>query len=176
MQQQQGVTLSYACSQDWDDMRPTAHGRHCDQCQHEVYDFTDLSVDEIRALPHTLPLCGRFRAEQIDPSLRPLPLSPLHRIRQFIWATMAMFGLQVHAVRSQHVAMPPATEQHDGITSRSASNAQATPAPTTVKTSQATDTCITTTPRSAPPKRYYLTSRFPFIVRRPVRTLGRFRS
>ncbi|UOQ73027.1 energy transducer TonB [Hymenobacter cellulosilyticus] len=88
-----------ACPADWQQMTPTAQGRHCHSCDREVIDFTSgtqADLNAARAAASDGHLCGRFRAEQLAPSQpAPLPrrvaLRP--RLRRFLVALVLVCGL-----------------------------------------------------------------------------------
>ncbi|RSK37501.1 carboxypeptidase-like regulatory domain-containing protein [Hymenobacter metallilatus] len=103
------------CSQPWADMTPTADGRFCGSCQHEVVDFSRLSEAEIMAWlaqPRTGSICGFFRAGQFAP----VAAAPRPRWQRWILAAVAVLGLKP-AVLTAEAATPPqpdptgATEQ-----------------------------------------------------------------
>ena len=49
-----------------EDMQATAHGRFCGKCKKEVFDLTNCSLDEVRALEQKHgPLCGSIRMAQV---------------------------------------------------------------------------------------------------------------
>lgn len=55
------------CTQNWDDMPKTPNGTYCGQCSMEVYDFTNKSSEEIRAMLFQFrdkQLCTRMTKEQ----------------------------------------------------------------------------------------------------------------
>ena len=82
-----------ACPADWQQMAPTATGRHCAHCDREVVDFTRATAADLAAARAAAPdgrLCGRFRQSQLaaapPPRLRP-------RLRRFLVALMLVCGL-----------------------------------------------------------------------------------
>ena len=82
-----------ACPEDWQQMTPTAAGRHCAHCDREVVDFTRATAAELAAARAAVPngrLCGRFRQSQLAaapaPRLRP-------RLRRFLVALVLVCGL-----------------------------------------------------------------------------------
>lgn len=80
-----------SCSEDWQQMTPTAQGRHCASCQRTVVDFTDKTQTDLEAARDAAPngrLCGRFRAEQLAPSPRLRP-----RLQRFLVALVLVYGL-----------------------------------------------------------------------------------
>ena len=55
------------CTQNWDDMPKTPKGTYCSQCSMEVYDFTNKTPDEIRAMLYKFKderLCTRMSRDQ----------------------------------------------------------------------------------------------------------------
>ena len=99
-------------------MTPTANGRHCGSCQHEVVDFSRMSEAEVMAWlaqPTAGSICGYFRAEQFTA----LPTPPAPRWRRWLIATVALLGLKPllaadeAAAFSPLRAVPRATEQAD---------------------------------------------------------------
>lgn len=49
-----------------EDMQATAHGHFCGKCKKEVFDLTNCSLDEVRALEQKHgPLCGSIRMAQV---------------------------------------------------------------------------------------------------------------
>lgn len=66
--------MRFTCSEQWQDMRPMGKDRFCMSCQKPVIDFTDWERDALIAYFKERPVaCGQFRAEQVDPTLIPLP-------------------------------------------------------------------------------------------------------
>lgn len=58
--------FSFKCPMNLEDMQATAHGRFCGKCQKEVFDLTNCSVEEVRALEQKHgPLCGSIRMAQV---------------------------------------------------------------------------------------------------------------
>jgi hypothetical protein len=54
--------FSFKCPMNWDAMQATDNGRFCGKCQKEVFDLTNCSLDEVRALQlkHGS-ICGSIR-------------------------------------------------------------------------------------------------------------------
>jgi hypothetical protein len=55
------------CGQNWLAMLPTDHGRHCGQCNKEIYDFSAMSwskIEQVQAT-HGNTLCGMYSAAQL---------------------------------------------------------------------------------------------------------------
>ena len=79
------------CDADWQQMTPTAQGRHCTHCDRGVHDFTNASATDLaqaRAASSDGRVCGRFRSEQ----LAPRPQLRL-RLRRFLVALVLVCGL-----------------------------------------------------------------------------------
>ncbi|WBA40937.1 energy transducer TonB [Hymenobacter canadensis] len=100
------------CSEDWQQMTPTAKGRHCASCQRTVVDFTDKTQADLEAARAASPdgrLCGRFRAEQLAPPPRLRP-----RLRRFLVALVLVCGLGLTSREAigqfLTCAKPPTTE------------------------------------------------------------------
>lgn len=57
--------FSFKCPMSWDDMEDSANGKFCSKCRKEVFDLTNCSTDEVRALQdkHGV-ICGSIRVAQ----------------------------------------------------------------------------------------------------------------
>ncbi len=85
------------CTEPWAAMTPTAAGRHCSRCQHEVVDFSGMSKTEVvawLAQPAAGSVCGFFRAGQFA-----RPAVP--RWRRWLVAAVALLGLKPLLVACQ---------------------------------------------------------------------------
>lgn len=63
------LTVTKACLQDWGRMQPKANGRYCTACATTVIDFskmTDEQVANFFLLNNRQPVCGRFKAVQLE--------------------------------------------------------------------------------------------------------------
>jgi TonB family protein len=107
-----------ACHEDWQQMTPTAQGRHCAQCQRTVLDFTQATQQELEAAFRTSPdgrVCGRFQPQQLAPEQpEPLPRRVALRPRQrkFLVALLLVCGLGLsarEAVGQVRKALPATT-------------------------------------------------------------------
>jgi len=79
------------CDADWQQMTPTAEGRHCVHCDRLVHDFTNASAEDLALVRANSPddrLCGRFRREQLGPR----PQLRL-KLRRFLVALVMVCGL-----------------------------------------------------------------------------------
>lgn len=81
------LTLPESCSESWDKMTPVQGGRHCQQCDKRVVDFTYFSDAElVRYFQNHQNICGQFRPDQLNRYL-PIP-TPTSR-----WQTWRATGL-----------------------------------------------------------------------------------
>jgi hypothetical protein len=96
-------------------MTPTADGRHCGSCQHEVVDFSRMTEAQVLAWldrPRTGIVCGFFRAGQFAPPAMP-------RWRRWLVAVVALLGLKPLLAADEAAGFSPlrpvarATEQAD---------------------------------------------------------------
>ena len=54
--------FSFKCPMDFTAMQPSANGVFCDRCCREVFDLTDCSIDEVKALQRKHGrICGSIR-------------------------------------------------------------------------------------------------------------------
>ena len=63
------------CHEDWNAMTPQSGGRHCDDCNKTVKDFTGWSNSEISTYlsEHSNQrICGRFTPDQLNEKVSPL--------------------------------------------------------------------------------------------------------
>lgn len=106
------------CPQPWADMTPTADGRFCGSCQHEVVDFSRLTQAEVLAWlakPAAGKVCGNFQAGQFAPTVA----APQPRWRRWLVAAIALLGLKPLLAADEAAAFSPlrpvprATEQAD---------------------------------------------------------------
>lgn len=78
-----------ACSEDWARMTPTRQGRHCQNCQREVIDFTQGTTADLARAYAASPdgrVCGRFANKQVAQTTRRSQLRP--RLRLFLAAVV----------------------------------------------------------------------------------------
>ena len=104
------IEMTFACDQDWNDMKISGHGRHCEVCSKTVFDFSDKSIDQITNADNR-ELCGMFRAEQIEPDLHPIeaPFS----LRTTLITLGAVLGLELSQVHGQELEQRPEIENVD---------------------------------------------------------------
>ncbi|MBT2556534.1 carboxypeptidase-like regulatory domain-containing protein [Hymenobacter sp. ISL-91] len=100
-------------------MTPTAAGRFCGQCQHEVVDFSAMSEAEVGAFlarPGAGTVCGLFRAGQFAPPA--VVAAP--RWRRWLLTGLALLSFKpllssCQNAPSNATAATGATEQADGL-------------------------------------------------------------
>ncbi|MEO1054735.1 MAG: hypothetical protein AAFX87_29150 [Bacteroidota bacterium] len=102
-----GIELLLNCNEDWDKMTPSGCGRHCAVCDKVVYDFTNKSIEEIRATPKR-GSCGMFTAEQMEPDLIPIRLPSI--LRRSVFAAAALIGLSLVEAQAQTTPTKEKTE------------------------------------------------------------------
>lgn len=92
-----------ACSEDWEQMTPTARGRHCAHCNRTVLDFTQATAIDLEAAFRAASdgrVCGRFRPEQLaadQPPPLPARVALRPRLRRFLVALVLVCGLGLGA-------------------------------------------------------------------------------
>ncbi len=60
-------TLSFICSENWDNMQPCGENKFCSQCQKEIVDFTNKTSQEINSiLQEKTVSCGKFHHSQLN--------------------------------------------------------------------------------------------------------------
>lgn len=85
----------HACSEDWQQMTPTAQGRHCQSCDREVVDLTAATHADLLLARATSPdgrVCGRLRTGQLAAPVRLRP-----RLKRFVVALVLVCGLGLSA-------------------------------------------------------------------------------
>lgn len=90
------------CTQNWDDMPKTSNGTYCGQCSMEVYDFTNKSSEEIRAMLYQFrdkQLCTRMTKDQEETLNRDFELWQLsarkHMQRATLFTFLIVFGMSI---------------------------------------------------------------------------------
>jgi hypothetical protein len=160
------IEMTFTCDQDWNDMKISGHGRHCEVCSKTVFDFSDKSIDQI-AKADNRELCGLFRAEQIEPDLHPIEVP--FSLRTTLITLGAVLGLELSQVHGQELEQRPKIENVDKDSSRTVTTTDTRREDKIVRPQD----CGDTKPRIR--RKFYFTKRFPFIVKRRTRTVGRFR-
>ena len=100
MQPAKSIHIPHPCHASWSEMSETTTGRHCQQCDKVVRDFTGMDraavITEIENVAE--PICGRVSANV----LAPMPLDGVAipgfvhaRLRLFALAFVMTFGLEV---------------------------------------------------------------------------------
>ena len=110
-------SIPNSCPKSWAAMAPTANGRFCSSCQHEVVDFSQMTEAEVTAWlarPKVGDVCGFFRAGQFA-----LVAATQPRWRRWLLAAVAVLGLKPAVMLENATAAPLSiphgpTEQADG--------------------------------------------------------------
>ncbi len=167
--------MSIICDQDWEEMIPTLNGRYCDLCRKEVHDFTDKSIAEIRnASKNTQEMCGRFTADQVNPSI----VSQINSPKQLrIVAIVSTLFLSVFAKTAySQIPKNAETEQVDQMNKKTTKDSSFVDCDSNSKS-------LNNNTTSKKPfmitrkKKYYWTTTFPFVKRESYpmpRFTGRF--
>lgn len=166
------IYLTFSCDQDWDEMKPSGSGRYCEACRCVVRDFTGMSVDAIRDRSKgEVNVCGRFSPEQLDPTLKSLhwPKS----LKAALFTAGAVIGVDVTAMQAQDVPEKPKTEISHTLPSTQTDVIAS--AQTLTPPLPSTDQGKRVAKRSRK-SYYYISRRFPFIHRAPLRIMGRYQS
>jgi hypothetical protein len=92
------IRVPRPCAETWDDMTPTATGRHCAACQKTVIDFsqkTDAEILAVLAKAVGGETCGRFGADQLNRPLLPqVGGAPRPRWQAWVAVALAAWGLR----------------------------------------------------------------------------------
>jgi hypothetical protein len=161
------IKMTFECNQNWDGMKVSGQGRYCESCRKHVFDFSDKPFIEIDKIPNG-ELCGMFRIEQVEPDLRliEIPFS----VRTSLLTIGTILGLELNQVNGQvldnghKIEKVDLTKADTVVTHNTKLNS--------VKTAKIDDgECVSRPVR----KRYYFSKKFPFIVKRRIRTVGRYR-
>lgn len=102
------ISIPEPCHEDWNEMSPRDKGRFCTVCDKVVVDFTGYSIPEIGEHFSKLEgkICGRFQQYQLrEPELKGTAYYryPLQRIRMFLMAFVAVFGLEFFGLGGHEV-------------------------------------------------------------------------
>ncbi|AII51853.1 hypothetical protein N008_07630 [Hymenobacter sp. APR13] len=103
-------------------MMPTADGRHCGSCQHEVVDFSRMTEAEVTAWlarPAAGSVCGFFRVGQFAPPAAVLA-PPAPRWRRWVLTSLALLSFKPLVSSCQTTAQtttagPAPTSQTDAL-------------------------------------------------------------
>ena len=163
------IEMTFECRQDWEQMEISGHGRHCELCSKTVYDFSNKSTGEV-ARASKGELCGMFRVEQIETDLRPIgfPFS----LRTTLLTIGTFLGLELTQAHAQDVDKRHKIENASGVINKSDTATTAKTNPDELNTNGSGD-CGSAKIRVR--SKYYFSKRFPFIVKRRTRLVGRFR-
>lgn len=161
--------MIFECDQDWGQMTNSGHGRHCEFCKRTVYDFSNKSNEELLSLGKG-ELCGMFLTEQVETGL--IPIETPNYLKTTILTIGTILGLELSQVHGQDLGKGDTIE----VVDKNLINSD------TSKVLQAKNQIDTKTWNSdecknvsRPKTKLYFTKSFPFLVRRKIRTIGRYR-
>ena len=166
--------MIFTCNQEWDEMAPSASGRFCDVCSKNVHDFTSKSMKEVEKFSKGQELCGMFSLEQIEPTLVRLEIPHQKLFSRILFVTGTILGVHVTEVSGQQVAKKDSIEnvQHQPNEKSYSNSAESSETVNVPELSGRNECENVTRPKR---KKYYFTRRFPFIVKRISRVVGRYR-
>ncbi|MGZ4033416.1 MAG: hypothetical protein ACXVPU_02235 [Bacteroidia bacterium] len=91
--------MNFICDQNWNAMRSSANGRHCDICKKEVIDFRNKSLAEVNKLEKGV--CGIFLPEHVEDGLIPIKLNFISKTKYYVATIATLIGLESHTLRAQ---------------------------------------------------------------------------
>jgi len=112
MQKKYIISIPEPCNEKWDEMTPTEKGRFCAVCQTEIYDFTNLTHQELaEKLKRNENICAKYRPDQLDVDLYAQSDINLSKIAMAISLTTAVTLTQ--PATAQNTSTKTQTEQTD---------------------------------------------------------------
>lgn len=90
------MALSYACELDYDDLPDMGKGKFCEQCQNKVYDFTNMTPDQIGKIwkENNKNICGKMLPGQMIAIPGEEQVSRWAGMRRSILTAIAALGFQ----------------------------------------------------------------------------------
>ncbi len=161
------IEMTFVCDQDWNEMKISEQGRYCEMCRKTVHDFTDKRLETVPK-SNGEELCGMFRIEQIETDLIPVEIP--FSIRHTVLTIGAVLGLELTQAHGQELNQRPKVE-HVMNDSTDANRVVVVAKGNELKADLQDCKEVKRPIR----RKYYLTKRFPFIVKRRVRLGGRYR-
>ena len=65
------IRIPEPCHEDWNQMTPTDKGKFCRVCTKEVFDFTQVTDEElVKRVHNNEKICGRFKSSQINREMK----------------------------------------------------------------------------------------------------------
>ena len=65
------IRIPEPCHEDWNQMTPTDKGKFCSVCTKEVFDFTQVTDEElVKRVHNNEKICGRFKSSQINREMK----------------------------------------------------------------------------------------------------------
>ncbi len=90
-----GITIPNPCHEDWNTMSPQVQGKYCMVCSKVVFNFTQMSNNDIIQTIQTAnsKICGRLDDQQLD-SMRPKYQLP-KKMKVFLYALAVAFLIEI---------------------------------------------------------------------------------
>ncbi len=167
----QKIKITFECNQDWEQMRSSGNERFCEFCSKAVYDFSGLSKSEITKMAKG-DLCGMFLTEQVDTDLRPIEFPGY--LRTSLLTIGTVIGLELKQANAQPLNPVPKTENVITDTTKTDNLTLSKQENNIDHSKTGSDECKKI--KKSTKTKYYFSKRFPFIVKRRVRIMGRFRA
>ncbi|NOS93259.1 MAG: hypothetical protein HOP30_15170 [Cyclobacteriaceae bacterium] len=167
----QKIKITFECHQDWEQMRASGNGRFCEFCSKSVHDFSNKSKIEISKIGKE-ELCGMFLTEQVDTDLRPIEFPGY--LRTSLLTIGTVIGLELKQANGQPLNHPPKIENVVTDTAKTDTLNLSKQENKIDHSKTGSDECEKV--KKSAKTKYYFSKRFPFIVKRRVRLMGRFRA
>lgn len=100
------IQIPAPCSENWEHMTPREKGKFCSACSKTVYDFTQMSNNDIaKVLTDNPEQCGVFTKEQLD-TVYQIPQKERFNLAKFLAAAFLVFGMSLFSY-SCELESPP---------------------------------------------------------------------
>lgn len=105
------LNIEHPCSEQWDEMIPSASGNFCGSCKKTVVDFSVMSDKKIYQYMHNAAnsVCGRFNNDQLNKFIPPISSQSPASYRKSIWQLLLAGTLFAHQAKSQVKQIPPSS-------------------------------------------------------------------
>jgi hypothetical protein len=166
----QKIKMKFVCDENWDEMTPTQSGRYCNVCEKNVEDFTKfpLHVVQEKTKHNIEKKCGSFKIEHIDPSIiRPIETPKYLKYVTFV-STLLLTVSSNHAYAQLRKNVKIERVETRLTELKPEKIAQTKVETDTLEVKQAVERPFKRK------ERYYLSSKFPFIIKRRSVILGRY--
>ena len=115
MKQQEKIKMSFVCDQKWSEMTPTHTGGFCNACQKEVVDFSNYKLKEIHLKLKKQPgLCGRYNIEHVDPDIiAPISIPFKEKIIAYLASMLLLFTVRPTTAQAIYPKIEQYSTFHD---------------------------------------------------------------